>query len=60
MPDEFVFLAHEDGHLAELLSTLQHGDFAQILNRLSPSAKDELRAIIGSLMGESQMDKDQE
>ncbi len=46
---DLFFLTVEESALAERLGELLHADFARILNQLSPSAKDELRAAIGFL-----------
>jgi hypothetical protein len=48
-----VILSAEESALAELLGELKHGDWAKILFRLSPSAKDEIRSAIGTFQGEA-------
>jgi hypothetical protein len=55
MADEqgIVILTAEENALAELLGELRHGDWARILYRLSPSAKDEIRSAIGTLQAEA-------
>lgn len=49
--DDVFFLTAEENALAEFLGELKHGDFARILNQLTPQAKDELRAAIGFIEG---------
>jgi hypothetical protein len=51
--DDAFLLTTEEDALAELLSKLRHGDFARVLNQLSPEAKDELRSAIGILQGKA-------
>lgn len=51
--DEIVILSAEESALAELLAELEHGDWARILFRLSPTAKDEIRSAIGTLQAEA-------
>ena len=43
----------EENALAELLAELKYGDFARILNQLSPQAKDELRSAIAFLQSKA-------
>ena len=45
-----VILSAEENDLAEMLGELKHADFAHILFRLSPTAKDEIRAAVGTLL----------
>ena len=49
----WVILSAEENALAELLGELRHGDWARILFRLSPAARDEIRAAIGTLQVEA-------
>ena len=54
---DLVILSEEEGHLAQLLGELKEGDFAHILFRLSPNAKDEIRAAIGTLQAQAEDDR---
>jgi hypothetical protein len=58
--DEAFLLTSEEDALAQLLSELRHGDFARILNALSPAAKDELRSIIGLMQAKSSFRPEQD
>ena len=50
---DLVILSAEENELAELLGELTHADFARILFRLSPDAKDEIRSAIGTLQAKA-------
>ncbi len=43
--------------MADIVILTREGDWAQILALLSESAKDEVRAAVGNLIGESEMRK---
>ena len=58
--DDCFMLTGEENALAELLGEMKHGDFARVLNQLSPQAKDELRAAIGLLQGKAALRENQE
>jgi hypothetical protein len=57
-PDEgfdesVIILTAEEDALAELLADLLKGDFVRIIHRLSPEARDEIRAAIGHLQAKA-------
>jgi hypothetical protein len=51
--DGIIILTAEEDALAELLANLLKGDFVRILHRLSPEARDEIRASIGHLQAKA-------
>ncbi len=55
---EAFIISAEENALAELLSRLYQADFARILFMLSAEAKDELRAIVGTLQAEASFRRD--
>lgn len=45
-----IILSHEDSHLVELMTGFNDPyDFARVVFQLTPAARDELRAAIGTL-----------
>lgn len=49
---DWTILSREEGAFAETLSKLGHLDWVHIIDRLSESSKDELRAAVGTLIAE--------
>ena len=54
--DSPVILTREESELARLLATLQEGDWARLLHGFKQETKDDIRAGLGTIMAEWDVD----